>query len=126
MNKHEIAERWLEAFAENCPKEFLDKHVRARGNFLWHIFSWNQVDCLKEEAAEAAFDELDYDSAFIFYLGQAGEGEFEITDFAVCGKMKVSEWKGREDIYMVDPAFTWTFVHTHEHPEIGPFFCKKK
>ena len=54
-------------------KAFLEAHVTSECNFLWHIFSFEKVECLKDDEARAAFDSLDYEKAIRFHEGYGGQ-----------------------------------------------------
>lgn len=129
--KDELVKSWLKAFAKRVPTRIINKNVLAYGNFLWHIFTWGNVRCLKGEAAQKAFDSENYTYAVKFCNGYTDENGKTLID-GVSSILKTSseeidrEWETDcSDIYIVDSDFTWTYVKTHEE-QCGPFFCKIK
>ena len=40
MTKNKFFSKWLEIFASNIPNKAIEKYVKATGNYIWHIFSW--------------------------------------------------------------------------------------
>ncbi|MBE6888737.1 MAG: DUF4275 family protein [Ruminococcaceae bacterium] len=119
----QIAEKWLKAFAGDVPRDKLDKHVYDYGNLLWHIFSWELVECLSEDEARAAFDALDYKEALCFRSGYSAD-ELILTE-SICNVPKTysHELDSIADVYVTAPDFSWTYVHTHEE-SCGPYFLK--
>lgn len=129
--KDELVKSWLKAFAKRVPTRIINKNVLAYGNFLWHIFTWGNVRCLKGEAAQKAFDGESYTYAVKFCNGYTDENGKTLID-GVSSILKTSseeidrEWNlNCADIYIVDKDFSWTYVKTHEDGT-GPFFCKMK
>lgn len=120
-----IADKWLAAFAPDADADALAKYVTGEYNFLWHIFSWELVPCLEEDAAREAFDALAYESAILFRLGQRRNGEFALRDVSIVGKISAAELDSPVDTYVTAPDFAWTYVHTHEDC-CGPYFCRRK
>lgn len=123
MNENELIKKWLSAFGKGVDKKVIDEHVLSYGNLLWHLFTWGNVPCLKGDAARAAFDDLQYTEAIIFYDGYAGH----IDNISTTGKVsakKVDKEKGF-DVYIVATDFSWTYVRTHEIGLCGPYLCFK-
>jgi hypothetical protein len=88
--------------------------------YLWHLFSYEKKDSLREEHAEKAFNRERKDSCYIFY---------QHSDYAVminnASKLVASDLENEEDIYVVDKNFNWTYVKTHETGLCGPYFSRK-
>lgn len=90
------------------------------GGYLWHIFSSELVECLKEEEAKSSFEgnELnecilfleDYNLAFRIY------NNFELLK-------DIIHYSG--DYYLIDSNFKWCYAVTHEE-YLGPYFYKKQ
>lgn len=61
--------RWLAAFAGEVPADVLREHVTAEGNYLWHIFTWGKVPCLRGDAAREALSQkaAEGGEAYLFY-----------------------------------------------------------
>jgi len=72
MKEHEIVDRWISIFGEGIDKNTLKKHVTSGNNYLWHLFSLLDVECLEGKAARDAFDKLKYTEAIKFYNGRNG------------------------------------------------------
>ncbi len=122
MNDKRASEKWLFAFAKNIPMNKLKEYVLSDCNFLWHIFSFELVPCLKGEKAKRAFDALTYDKAIMFKSGYFFSGKPEIIDLQMIGKLTSDEIENT-DVYITDPDYKWTYVHTHES-DCGPYFIK--
>ncbi len=122
MTGEEIRDRWLAAFGKTVPEDIMKDHVRAYGNYLWHIFTWGSAPCLEKTEARRAFDELDYTSAIRFYGGRSNT----IQLVSRVGKLSSEELSREEgvDVYIVAEDFSWTYVKTHEDM-FGPYFCMK-
>jgi len=114
-----IRERWLDAFADGVSEADLGKHVLAKGNYLWHIFSWNLAEHLEGEAATAAVPE---GKCWLFYMEYPPMG---VAHVRAVTRDEIPSLPANLDWYLVDKDFTWTYVHTHES-DLGPYFCKVK
>lgn len=55
---------------------------------------------------------------YIFYQHSADVILVEQADV-----LEAANFTEEDDVYIVDEAFTWTFVVTHER-DYGPYFCK--
>lgn len=88
--------------------------------YLWHIFSSDKKDCLKDEQAEKAFNNEQKDHCYIFY---------QHSDYALilnnASMFIANDLINEEDIYVVDKEFSWTYVKTHETGWCGPYFSRK-
>jgi len=123
MTEKEMERKWLKAFAKDVDEKSLKKHVYEYGNYLWHIFSWELVPCLKGNEARKAFDEQEYDKAMIFCSGYADNGAI-IEGLRETGKITSKQVEKIDDVYITAEDFSWTYVHTHEE-YCGPYFCIK-
>ncbi|WP_341518813.1 DUF4275 family protein [Bacillus paramobilis] len=114
--------RWEGHFANHLSDEekediFLYGDKYACG-YLWHIFSYEKKKCIEGEEAKK--------DCYIFY--QHCDDVLLIKDASLLHMDDIlcerdDMYKG--DIYIVDKAFTWTFVKTHEHRWCGPYFARK-
>lgn len=120
-----LVRKWLDAFASDVPADILRDHVLKSCNLLWHTFTWGEADCLEGEAAKQAFDALDYTEAICFENGYSSYDFPRIDKIRTVGKMTSAELEAYSDIYITAPDFSWTYVHTHEDPFCGPYFCRK-
>lgn len=120
MTNKELIDNWLSVFGAGVDKSIMEEHVTSECNFLWHLFTWGEVSCLKENEARAAFDKLQYSEAIKFYDGYC----MDIDGVSVTGKVTAKELEDEAgDVYIVAKDFSWTYVKTHEH-SCGPYFCK--
>ena len=124
--------RWLAAFAGTVPADVLRDHVTAEGNYLWHIFTWGRVPCLKGEAArEALSRQAAGTEAYLFYWEYPPAGIPAVTrignpvpeNLPGGNNYPAAEGFNGADWYLTDRTFTWTYVQTHED-DLGPYFCQ--
>jgi len=120
-----LVQKWLDAFAADVPADILREHVLKSCNLLWHVFTWGEADCLEGEEAKQAFDALDYTEAICFENGYSSYDFPRINNIRTVGKMTAADLDKYSDIYLTAPDFSWTYVHTHEDPFCGPYFCRK-
>ena len=116
--------RWISAFAEGVDKSIIKNHVKSDGNFLWHIFTWGEVSCLKGEKAREAFDALEYTEA----IRATGGFSNKVKNSGTVGKLSALDVDNdpAADVYIVATDYSWTYVRTHEKGLCGPYFCVKK
>ena len=116
----EIVEGYLKSFGKGWNLEA----IRA-GNYrqsLWAPSPRDGSPVLEGKEARAAFDALDYDTAYIFRWGfQEG-----VTGAGVTARVTAAQLDQDEgtDVYVVGRDFSWTYVHTHEDGWMGPYFCR--
>ena len=120
-----LVQNWLDAFAADVPADILRDDVLKSCNLLWHAFTWGEADCLEGEEAKQAFDALDYTEAICFENGYSRYDFPRINNVRTVGKMTAADLDQYSDIYITAPDFSWTYVHTHEDPFCGPYFCRK-
>ena len=112
---------WLEHFAKNISKSTLRKKVIGRGNFLWHIFSWDIVDkdkYLVGNHARKEFNNVDKSEAKYFYLWE------EKPSVKLVRKEMDAEYIDKyEEVYVVASDWSWTYIKTHEE-NCGPYFYR--
>ena len=120
----EVRRRWLEAFAADVSREDLEARALSDGDFLWHLFSWGLVPCLEGDAARRALSEKE--DCYLFYHEYPPAGVPRIRHIGRPDPASLPPDDGRldgADWYLVDQAFTWTYVHTHEEGAgLGPYF----
>ncbi len=127
MTDQKIINHWLYAFARDVDKSFIDSHVISVGNFLWHIFSYEKVECLREDEARKVFDSMEYDRAIRFHDGFGGRiSEVCETGKILSGALDQEHKRNTRDVYIVASDFSWTYVKTHENGWCGPYFCYRK
>lgn len=123
MSEKEYMNKWLDAFTKDVDPKKIKKYVTAKYNYLWHIFSYELVECLEGDEARKAFDKMEYDRAIRFYDGYSAS----ISDVAPVGKLTARDLDEdtRSDVYVAAEDFSWTYVRTHE-VLCGPYLCIKK
>ena len=112
----EIVEGYLQSFGKGWNLEAI-----RTGNYrqcLWAPSPRDGSPVLEGPAAKAAFDALDYDTAYIFRAG--------VTNAGITAKVTAAQLDQEEgaDVYVVARDFSWTYVHTHEDGWMGPYFCR--
>ncbi|MEK4229316.1 DUF4275 family protein [Solibacillus sp. FSL H8-0538] len=110
----DIKGHWEAAFTSGISEDKKKEIYLAQ--FLWHVFSYEEVPCLQREDAMAALDELTKTEFYVFYQNRPLVTKFEHAD-----KVKAIDFKDQQDIYIVDVNFNWTYVNTHED-QCGPYF----
>ena len=116
----EIVEGYLKSFGKGWNLEA----IRA-GNYrqsLWAPSPRDGSPVREGKEARAAFDALDYDTAYIFRWGfQEG-----VTGAGVTARVTAAQLDQDEgaDVYVVGRDFSWAYVHTHEDGWMGPYFCR--
>ena len=122
MTKNEFFSKWLEIFASNIPNKAIEKYVKATGNYIWHVFSWELLDknlYLTGEAAKKAYDNIDKrEAVFIDWF------EDEETKDITWDLKTANAFDGFAEVYVVDKDFKWTYIKTHENM-CGPYFMKR-
>lgn len=123
-----LRHQWEHHFANHLTfKEKEEIHLYYNGwahGYLWHIFSYNRRDCLKEMQANGAFNNVSKNTCYVFYQNSdyaliiENATHLTASDFVEKGDFDES------DIFVVDKEFTWTYVNTHE-ASCGPYFCTK-
>jgi hypothetical protein len=86
--------------------------------YLWHIFSYQQIEHLSEQEAIEAFNTIKKDECFVFY-----QDDDEALKLINSKDIKADDFENENDIYIVDKNMTWTYIHTHED-YCGPYFYK--
>jgi hypothetical protein len=88
--------------------------------FLWHLFSYEKKEALKNELAEEAFNNELKGNCYVFY---------QHSDYALILEyatyFTANDLLKEKDIYVVDKEFNWTYVKTHETGWLGPYFSRK-
>ncbi|MCD9025053.1 DUF4275 family protein [Cohnella silvisoli] len=97
-----------------------EKMIIYMDQFLWHLFSYKKIECLKKIEAKTASNNLNKQTCYIFYQNQS-------RTFILENPMhvKAEHFEQENDIYIVDKEFNWTYVQTHEE-QCGPYFYIKQ
>lgn len=114
-----LKKRWEENFARSLSDKEKEDIFLLNG-FLWHIFSYDKVDYLKENDAKDSFDKINKNFLYVFYQLENEAYIIENTK-----NLKASDFNGQGDIYITDKDFTFTYVNTHEEGYLGPYFFDK-
>ena len=89
-------------------------------SYLWHIFSWDKKRHYMLVDANEAFNKLSKRKCIIFH--QFSE-EVLIVDDARGLRAELFKQFPFDDIYIVDEAFTWSYIVTHES-SCGPYYTE--
>lgn len=108
---------WETMFLNDMSKS--QKNSIYLSNYLWHVFSYEKLDCLEREEAIKSFNRIKKHECYIFY--QRNDNSLALRN---AQNIKAEDFNEEYDIYIVDRDFTWTYIHTHEY-ECGPYFYKK-
>lgn len=115
--------KWRKCFASHLSDEE-QKSIGIDG-FLWHLCSWEKVNCLEKEEAIAAFHQQLKLKCTIFY--QFNHDAYLLENAKT---LKLEELPYDQDhfdysdMYIMDWNCKWTFIMTHES-ELGPYFIQK-
>lgn len=90
------------------------------GGYMWHVFSYEDVDCVVADEAIKAYDMQDRDECILFF--NEGDIGYEIKRASGLSSNEINAYS---EIYVIDKDFTWTYIHTHES-ECGPYFYNLK
>ncbi|MDP5277028.1 DUF4275 family protein [Chengkuizengella axinellae] len=117
-----LKRQWEEKFTSCISKNKKDEIYLYQ--YLWHVFSYELLPHEEKENAIKAFDNEKKNKCYVFYQNQN-----HITGFPLklenAEKIKAEDFKGEQDLYIVDENFTWTYVQTHEQEwGLGPYFYK--
>lgn len=116
-----LRKQWEENFANHLSKNERKSIYLYNGDvlcgYLWHVFSYERKECLKEGQAEKAFHREKKQFCYIFY--QHTNDALIVENASL---LKADDFIKEEDIYVVDKGFTWTYVKTHE-AYCGPYFA---
>jgi uncharacterized protein YkuJ len=112
----ELRKKWENRFTDSISSS--EKKSIYFDQYLWHVFSYEKLSCLKNEEAMKSFNQEPKKTCFVFY--QHDNNVFMINN---ADKLKAKDFKNEHDVYVVDENFNWTFVHTHEE-YCGPYFYK--
>lgn len=119
-----LRNQWEEHFANHLSEEEKGKiHLHDKGKscgYLWHVFSYEKKDCLKEEQANEAFNQVQKKACYVFY--QHSNDALILENVS---RMTAEDFESEQDVYVMDKEFAWTYVNTHEQGWCGPYFSWK-
>lgn len=114
----DLRKQWEERFAGNLSNN--QKGKIFLNQYLWHLFSYEQVEHLSRQEAIVAFNMIKKSECFVFY--QRDDMAIKLINPK---DIKGEDFETEDDIYIVDKNMNWTYVHTHED-HCGPYFYKIK
>ncbi|MCG7333791.1 DUF4275 family protein [Sporosarcina sp. ACRSM] len=118
-----LRKSWENIFTDHLSTE--QKEEIYLDSFLWHLCSWEAVNCtIKGEAIEL-FNQQKKDKCTIFY--QYIDEAYLVENAKSLGIQdlpydRLHMFYG--DIYVMDWELKWTFMMTHEE-ECGPYFISR-
>jgi len=124
VTKNEFYDNWLKNFASDIPKKDIEKYVRATGNYIWHVFSWELLDgkqYLVGDAARKAYDKINKNEAYCIEWFKD-----KITKKLSSDLYSAKALDELVEVYVTGKNFEWTYIKTHENDCCGPYFMKKK
>ena len=122
MSKERFKNQWLRHFAKDVDKRDIEEYVK--GQFIWHVFSWEHVkneNLLVGDDARQAFDAIDK-SEVICCDEYGGEGVKDKLPDRYNTAEKIDKWT--VEFYVVAKDYSWTYIKTHECDLCGPYFYK--
>ncbi|MGD9569380.1 MAG: DUF4275 family protein [Sedimentibacter sp.] len=114
----DLRKQWEEKFTGNLSNT--QKNKIYLNQYLWHIFSYQQVEHLSGQEAVEAFNTIKKNECFAFY-----QHDNKALKLINSKNIKAEDFDNENDVYIVDNNMTWTYVHTHEY-NCGPYFYKIK
>ena len=111
-----IERLWVETFARGV-KARTGKWVY--NEIKWHGFSYGYESAIAGE------------KALLLYLQQKPSAFYVFDERGTVCHRCIAERLSNpsnvlEDLYIAHCDMEWTFVHTHEEPETGPFFARRE
>jgi len=114
---------WISKFApaDSDMKEIrrICVYSRKYTAFLWHIFSYEILNCESEDRAEALFDQEKKDSCVL--VSNDDDIAYRLEN---AGGITAESLKRFIDVTVTASDFSWTYTKTHEEM-CGPYFYKK-
>ena len=108
-----LVQQWDDTFAlvsEQTKQEIFYE------SFKWHLYSYQQLPHLVSQEARAAFDQQPKTNVYCMYQ------ESRVVEvFKNAQNLLSTDVDNRQDIYLFDDTFSWTYIHTHEEM-CGPYF----
>lgn len=118
-----LRKSWENKFATHLSTK--EKEKIYLDHFLWHLCSWEAVNCAIEKEAIELFNQQKKDKCTIFY--QYIDEAYLVENAKNLGIQdlpydQLHMFYG--DIYVMDWERKWTFMMTHEE-ECGPYFISR-
>ena len=120
-----LRNRWEEVFVGHLNQQEKEEihlsYSDGACGYLWHVFSYEERDCLEKGQANQAFNNVSKGKCYVFYQHSDYAFIMENTELALASDFLEKDDCDEEDIYIVDRDFTWTYVNTHEE-SCGPYY----
>lgn len=114
----EARQKWLTHFIRPEQPTRLSPH-------LWEDIVAGTDGCLVRTAADRAFERVRKWKAILFFQHSNDVLELDLTQAKPFTRRDlIVETMDYADVYIVDPAYTWTYVIPHE-ADWGPYFLTK-
>ncbi|MDV6377864.1 DUF4275 family protein [Sporosarcina sp. GW1-11] len=115
--------KWIESFAANLTIE--ERKEIYMDQFLWHLCSYEKVECLEKEEAISAFEKKNKKQCTIFYQFSDDAYLVQHAKNLSVQDLPRDEWNmDYQDLYVMDQDHQWTFIITHENDWLGPYFIE--
>jgi len=115
-----IKQKWFKLFVPQYLHEHSEEHLLISNNgaygYLWHVFSYEKLDCLEWNNARMAFDTRHKNECIVFFTGN--DYAFKLLN---AGNLDAKTLESFREIYVIDVNFAWTYINTHD-PACGPYF----
>ena len=113
-------QQWFDNFIPSDKKEkAIDSYCFNKDGccgYLWHAFSYEILECIKNDDAKAMFNSFNKQDAVL--LGNIDDVAFIVKDIS---KITAKDIDLFDDIMLTAIDFSWTYTKTHEMT-CGPYF----
>ena len=124
VDRDAVVNQWDACFDSLVSPEAKQAANHYTNQFRWHLFSFELLPALVEDAAKAAFDNAEKTELYLFfdyadecYLVRNAH-LLTAADVAAVHAYSALEYS---DLYFFDPVGNWTYVKPHEE-YCGPYF----
>ncbi len=129
LTKKEFYDEWIKQFCKDVPQSLINRHILKKGNFLWHLFSWELLPdnrYLSGEKANEAFDLVSKQGAlYIEGIDYQRSKDMNEEVHQIIPEMETADCLSQFwEVYVVGKNFKWTYIKTHEDG-LGPYFMKR-
>ncbi len=120
VNDRATKAKWTKLFAADISKG--DRKKIYYDDYKWHLFSYELLDALTDDAARAAFDAESKDTVYLFW--QRGKKAYRVENAHLFHSSEFDhDFIPFQDFYLFSPEGKWTYIRTHEIM-CGPYFYK--
>ena len=111
----ELESIWNQTFTNKLTQK--EKDDISFNQYMWHVFSYEKIDCLKGIDAKNAFNMANKDKVYLFYPQLklayviSNANDLNVNDLRTCS-----------EVYVMDIENRLTFVYTHEGGEFVYFY----